>query len=400
MSVAVIVANIHYAQPLLASMAHDFGVSPTTVGMVVTAGQAGYAVGLILLVPLGDITPPRSLLVTLVGLNAVALAASTVIPGLTTFVCLMALVGLVSVAVTVAMAVAAGLATDAQRPAALGTLLAGMLTGVLAARAFSGVLAGLIGWRWVYAVAAILMSFIAFTLHRKLPATRPHLSLGYRAQLHGVLQAVSTQPVLRWRATVGGCVFGAFGCFWTTVTFLLAERYRWSEAQIGLFALVGAAGAVSAILGGRFLSGRPHTQRWTFTAVIGVVFALSFAPMYLVGNGLAWLIVGVIVMDGAVQALNVLNQTVAYDLMPEARSRISTVYASAMFLGGAVGTTLGSIAYDHFGWTGATSVAMALAVGALLGTLGTRRHEKQKPFDQPARGPKRTRGKLGSVDRS
>ena len=273
-AVAVIVANIYYAQPLLASMAHAFGVSPSTAGMVVTAGQVGYAAGLIFLVPLGDITRPRPLLVTVITINAVTLAASAVVPSLAVFTGLAALIGLVSVAVTMIMAHVARLATDGQRPGALGALLGGMLTGVLAARALSGVLAGLAGWRLVYVFAAVMMAVIAVTLYRRLPDTPRQLSLGYLAQLRGVLQVVSSQPVLRWRAVIGCCLFGAFGCFWTTVTFLLAGTYHWSPLQIGLFALVGFAGAVSSILGGRLLSSRPRAQRWPITAAIGVFFAL------------------------------------------------------------------------------------------------------------------------------
>jgi predicted MFS family arabinose efflux permease len=386
-AIAVIVANIYYAQPLLASMAHAFGVSQATAGMVVTAGQVGYAAGLILLVPLGDITRPRPLLVTMISMNAVALAASAIVPSLAVFTGLAALIGLASVAVTVMMAYAARLATDEQRPGALGTLLGGMLTGVLAARAFSGVLAGLAGWRLVYAIAAVLMAIIAFLLHRRLPATPRQLSLGYLAQLRRVLHVVYSQPVLRWRSVIGCCLFGAFGCFWTTVTFLLAETYHLSQLQIGLFALFGVAGAISSILGGRLLSGRPREQRWPMTAAMGVVFALSFVPMHVAdGGGLPWLIVSVIVMDAAMQALNVVNQMVAYDLLPQARSRISTVYATAMFIGGAIGSAVGSLAYDRFGWTGATMTAAALSIGGLLGTLGARRPEKQHLARQAERG--------------
>ena len=274
------------------------------------------------------------------------LAASAVVPSLAVFTGLAALIGLVSVAVTMIMAHVARLATDGQRPGALGALLGGMLTGVLAARALSGVLAGLAGWRLVYVFAAVMMAVIAVTLYRRLPDTPRQLSLGYLAQLRGVLQVVSSQPVLRWRAVIGCCLFGAFGCFWTTVTFLLAGTYHWSPLQIGLFALVGFAGAVSSILGGRLLSSRPRAQRWPITAAIGVIFALSFVPIYLAGGGdLPWLIAGVIVMDAAMQALNVI--------------------------------AAGSLAYDHFGWTGATTTAAALSIGGLLGTLATHQPEKQ-----------------------
>jgi predicted MFS family arabinose efflux permease len=184
--------------------------------------------------------------------------------------------------------------------------------------------------------------------------------------------------VLRWRALGGGCAFGACGCFWTTVTILLAPRYQLSHLQIGLFALLGVAGAASAILAGRCLAARPRRQRWPITAALSALLAASFVPLYLGDDRLGYLIAGVILMDAALQALNAANQAVIYDLLPQARARVSTVYATSMFAGGAAGSALGAQAYQHHGWAGATAVSAAFAVAGLAAQCAGRRHEQDR----------------------
>lgn len=225
------------------------------------------------------------------------------------------------------------------------------------------------------------MTATAVRLYQRLPASPRELSLSYPAQLRGVLHTTRVQPVLRWRAVNGGCAFGAFGGFWTTVTFLLAGRYQ--QLQIGLFALLGVAGAASAILAGRSLATRPRRQRWPVTAVISVLLVASFVPIYLGGTQLGWLIVGVVLMDAALQALNAANQAVIYDLLPQARARVSTVYATAMFAGGAAGSALGAHAYQRHGWAGATASAAAFALAGLGAHCASRRHERTRLADQP-----------------
>lgn len=375
-AIAVTVANLYYAQPLLDSLAVEFGVAAGSAGLVVTAAQAGYALGLVFLVPLRDIARPRPLLVALTAVAATALAASAVAPTLTVLVGLAAVVGLASVTVTMLVAHAATLAGDDQRAGVVGTLLGGLLLGVLVARAYAGVVAGVVGWRGVYVASAVLMTATAAVLAHRLPASPPELPLGYRAQLWGVLRTVGAQPVLRWRALGGGCAFGAFGCFWTTVTFLLAHHYRLSQLQVGLFALLGVAGAASAILAGRCLADRPRRQRWMITAVLGALLVASFVPISFGGDRLGYLIVGVLVMDAVLQALNTANQAVIYDLLPRARARVSTVYATSMFAGGAAGSALGAHAYQHYGWTGATATAAAFALAGLATHCAGRRHEQ------------------------
>jgi predicted MFS family arabinose efflux permease len=258
--------------------------------------------------------------------------------------------------------------------------MGGLLIGILLSRTFAGVVAEFGGWRTVYGIAAVLMALTAVMLRRVLPDHAPQLTITYREQLRGVLDIARAEPALRWRSLIAACGFGSFGAFWTTVTFLLSgPQYGFSQLAIGLFALVGAAGAITSLAGGRVLDKRPEL-RWPVT---GASLALLAASYILIGLGgahlgaasLVLLIIGVLLMDACVQGAHVINQSVIYDLLPQARSRLTTVYVTTMFAGGAVGSAAGAQAYDHWGWTGATLVAAAFPVLGLLFWLASRRHE-------------------------
>ncbi|MGH2929057.1 MAG: MFS transporter, partial [Solirubrobacteraceae bacterium] len=228
--------------------------------------------------------------------------------------------------------------------------------------------------------AALFMALTAVMLRRYLPDHGPQLAIGYRAQLRGVLDTARTEPVLRWRSLLAACSFGSFGCFWTTVTFLLSDReYGFSQLDIGLFALVGAAGAITALTGGRVIDKRPRL-RWPATGAALALLTVSYLPIGLGGArlgpvSLVLLIIGVLVMDACVQGVHVINQSVIYDLLPQARSRLTTVYITTMFAGGAVGSAAGAQAYAHWGWTGATVVAAVFPILGLACWLASRRQE-------------------------
>jgi predicted MFS family arabinose efflux permease len=372
---AVTIANIYYAQPLLHSIAHGFGVSQSVAGLVVTATQAGYATGLLLVVPLGDITARRTLFTTLLATDAVALAASAAAPALAVLGLLAVLVGIATVVVQMIIPYAATIAGDSERAAVIGTLMGALLLGILASRTFAGLVASAAGWRGVYAVAAAAMTIMALVMHRMMPAESPEAERGYFAQLRATARIALSEPVLRWRSLIGAGQFAAFSCFWTTVTFLLAgQPFGYSQASIGLFALVGAAGVVCALAVGRQLDRRRHL-RWPVTGIGVIVLLGSFGPLAAGAHSLTWLITGTLVMDACSQAVHVTNQAVIYDLASSARSRITAIYMTIYFTGGALGTTAGVIAYDHDGWDGACTAAACFCGIALLGWLATRHHE-------------------------
>ncbi len=377
---AVTVANLYYAQPLLHSIGDSLHVGPGSASLLVTVGQLGYAVGLLLIVPAGDIVRRRPLLTGLLACCAVTLAVGALAPSLPVLDAAIALCCVTSVVVQMLVPYAATLASDTERSRVIGTLMGGLLIGILVSRTFAGVVAGLAGWRAVYGTAAAVMALTAVTLRRALPDHGPQLAIGYREQLRGVLDVARAEPVLRWRSLIAACGFGSFACFWTTVTFLLSgPEYNFSQLDIGLFALVGAAGAISSLAAGRALDSAP-ALRWPASGVALGLIAVAYLPIGLGGAhpgpaGLALLVVGVLVMDACVQASHVINQSVIYDLLPEARSRITTVYITTMFAGGALGSAAGAQAYARWGWTGATLVAAAFPVLGLLCWLASRRYE-------------------------
>jgi predicted MFS family arabinose efflux permease len=220
------------------------------------------------------------------------------------------------------------------------------------------------------------MIVLPVVLSRALPRDEREVSSGYLTQMRAVVRLAVSEPVLRWRSAIGAAQFAAFSCFWTTITFLLVGPvFRFSQAEIGLFALAGAAGVGCAMLGGRLLD-RRRDLRWIVTG-IGIALLLgSFGVLAAGTGGLGWLIGGALLMDAASQAVHVSNQAVIYDLVGGARSRITTVYMTVYFFGGALGTLAGTTAYDHFGWGGACATAAGFCFAGLLAWVATRRYER------------------------
>jgi predicted MFS family arabinose efflux permease len=380
---AVTVANLYYAQPLLHAISSGLGVSGASASLLVTAAQLSYAAGLLFIVPAGDITRRRPLLTGLLALCAIGLAGAAVSPDLAVLGAATLVFGVTSVVVQMLVPYAATLARDTERSKVIGTLMGGLLIGILLSRTFAGAISQLAGWRAVYGVAAVLIAVQAIVLRRVLPDHGRQLAISYREQMRGVFDVARGEPVLRWRSLIAACGFGTFGCFWTTVTFLLAgPGFGFNELEIGLFALVGAAGATTAMMGGRFLDAKPHL-RWPVTGAALALLLLSYIPIGLAGAhpgaaGIGLLVIGALVMDACVQGSHVTNQSVIYDLLPEARSRITTVYVTTMFAGGAIGSAAGAQAYAHWGWTGATIMAAVFPAIGLLCWAASGRHEFKK----------------------
>jgi predicted MFS family arabinose efflux permease len=376
-----VVANIYYAQPLLHTISTGLRVSQTSAALLVTVTQIGYAAGLLLLVPVGDIVRRRPLFTVLLAADTAALAASAASPSLALLGVFAFVIGLTSVVVQMLIPFAATLAADHERSKIIGTLLSGLLTGILLSRTFAGIIAQLAGWRGVYLIAALLTATTAAVLYRALPDRAREVRVGYGAQLRAVLDVARSQPVLRWRALIGACGFAGFSAFWTTISFLLSgPRYHFSQLEIGLFALAGTAGALASAFGGRHLDARPHL-RWPLTGVLlglqlvsyGLITLGAFGPSSL---GLVLLVVGVLGMDAGVQANLLISNSVIYELLPQARSRITAVFMTTMFLGGALGSVVGAHAYAAWGWTGATGSAAVFTLIGALAWLATARHER------------------------
>lgn len=369
---ALAVANVYFAQPLLESMALSLSVAPGLIGVVVMATQMGYAIGLIFIVPLGDLINRRGLILTQLLLSAAALTVVGFARHWSTLLGAMTLVGLMAVLVQVVVAYAAALATPSQRGQAIGTVTSGVVQGILLARFTSGVIADLAGWRAVYFVSAGLMLVTAGVLYRSIPATDlARLESSYRALLLSVFQLFKTEPVLRVRGVLALLIFAAFSVLWTSMVLpLSAPPLSLSHTQIGLFGLAGIAGALAASRAGRWAD---HGLGQRVTGISLVLLAASWLPIALAHTSLIALIVGVVLLDFAVQAVHVTNQSLIFAARPDAQSRLVGAYMCFYSIGSALGAVAATQVYSLWGWYAVCVLGACISIAAWLFWLASRR---------------------------
>ncbi|HEX8714801.1 MAG TPA: MFS transporter, partial [Solirubrobacteraceae bacterium] len=353
-------ANLYYAQPLLSTIAHDFSTSDGTAGLLVTASQVGYAAGLVLLVPLGDLLERRRLITGTLVVTALALVATAAAPSFSLLAAALLVVGVTSVVAQILVPLASTLAAENERGRVVGRVMSGLLVGILVARTASGLLSELGGWRLVFGLSAALMLALSAVLRRSLPLVRPSTDLSYPALLRSVGRLVAEQPTLRVRMIYGALGMGQFSVLWTTIAFLLAGKpYHYGDATIGLFGLVGLAGALAAQAAGRVADrGHHHLS----TGVCFGLMALSWAAIATGKSSLGALIAGIAVLDLGIQGAQITNQSVIYALVPEARSRLTTAYMTTVFASAAAFSALASAIYDSGGWSAVATLGGALAL--------------------------------------
>ena len=362
-SVGAIVANIYYAQPLLAEMARTFGVTVSQIGFVAMLSQIGTALGMFLFVPLGDNHERRSLISLLLLGATASLCCLAAARNLLWLEAASFAVGVTGSTVHVLVPLAAHLAPEEKRGRVVGTVLSGLLLGILLARTFSGFAGSLFGWRTVYGIAAAAMLILSLLLRTRLPECPPRHNLSWLALMRSIGGLVREHAALRESALLGAAFFCAFSAFWTTLVFLLrTPPYHYGPSVAGLFGLVGAAGALCAPFAGH-LTDR-YGARSTILAALLATLA-SFVVMAAFGKTLAGLIMGVLLMDLGVQAGHVANQTRIYSLDPGARGRLNTVYMFLYFVGGSLGSYFGALAWVHWGWSGVCGLAILVLAGAL-----------------------------------
>jgi predicted MFS family arabinose efflux permease len=361
----VTTANAYYAQPLLELIARTLHSSATAASNLITAGQTGTAIGLLFLVPAADIVRRRPLLLLLFALDTVALAAMAVVPNVAALTGLSMLVGLAAVANPIILAYAASLADDRQRGKVLGTIMSGILVGILLSRVAASFIAEAGGWRTVYVVAAAAMALMTGAVALTLPNEPAGLAASYRSQLAAVLTQFRV-PTMRSRCLIGACVMATFTGFWTTVAFLLSRSpFSFGQVGIGLFALSGVAGALTTSFGGTLID-RYRERRLQLTGIALAALAVSFMILAAGGSSLWVLIMGAVVMDAAMQAIHVTNQSVVYELDSQARSRLASGYMTSFAIGGAAGSVTFGIAYASAGWIGTCLAGLAFALIATV----------------------------------
>jgi len=360
------VANIYYVQPLLDLLARSFDVSSGTASLLVMITQLGYAAGLIFIVPLGDQLNRRRLItIAFIG-TIVSLLAAMISPSFGWLLVSSLFVGLTATCAEIMVPMAAALATPAQRGAVVARVMSGLLIGILLARTFAGILSDLAGWRAVFGLAALIMVIVTTLLYRLLPNEAPvaNQRMSYRATLVSVWSLLVEEPTLRRRIVYGSCGFASFTIIWTTLPFLLAGGpYHYSETMIGLFSLLGAAGALGANAAGS-LHDRGHGR--VAVAVFMALAIASFALMGLLQTHVVAVMLGLFFMDLGVQGVQILNQSTIYSIRPEARSRITTAYLGCFFIAGALGSAVAGFSYQWGGWPASMAVAGLLETAALL----------------------------------
>lgn len=365
------VANLYWAQPLLDFIGSDLHASTAAAGWLVTGTQIGYAAGALLLVPLGDVLDRRRLIPGMLLCAALSLIACAIAPSLGALLVATGLLGLTTVSGQLLTPLAGDLADDTNRGQVVGTVVSGLLIGILASRTISGLLADAAGWRAVCCAAAALSVAFALLLHRAIPPLAPKAQMPYPRLLLSVRQMIRQERAVRWTLFLAATAFGVFTMFWTALTFLLsAEPFSYSVSVIGLFGFIGLAGALVARRAGRLhdLGRSTPATGWGWAAIV-----VSFVVAVFADRSAAGIIVAVVLLDIAVQGVNVLNQTRLFALAPGARSRLNTAFVTCNFLGGAAGAAAASVLWSAGGWRAVCLTGAGLGCVALLGWAFGRR---------------------------
>ena len=357
------VGNLYWAQPLLDLIARELGVSTATAGWLVTTTQIGYAAGILLIVPLGDVLDRRRLVPVMMLCAAVALVGCALSPGFGVLLVALTAVGLTTVSGQLLTPLAGDLADDARRGRVVGTVASGILIGILVSRTVSGLVAAVAGWRAIFLVAAAVAVVLAGLLHRAIPPLPPKARMAYPALLASVAGVVRRERVVRWTLVLAATGFGTFTMFWTSLTFLLsAPPFSYPVSVIGLFGLAGLAGALAAQHIGRLHDrGRSLPATGAAWAAILATFVLAtFA-----GRSVALVLVVVVVLDVTLQAVSILNQLRVFAVSDDARSRLNTAYVTSNFVGGAIGSAAATVLWSRGGWTAVTAAGVVLSCVAL-----------------------------------
>lgn len=361
----LVVANNYYNQPLLSLIAKDFRLAESSVSKISVLTQLGYALGLLFIVPLGDLLKRKRMILIDFALIIGSLVGICLAPSIYWLFPLSFLLGFSSVIPQIFVPMASDLAQPEKKVQAVGMVMSGLLIGILLSRVFSGIIGSYFGWRQVYGVAAVIMVLLWFAIYRFLPETEPNYKGSYQGLMKSIVQLFRTEKPLQLAAFRGAAGFGSFSAFWTTLVFHLESSPFHAGSEIaGAFGMVGAVGALAAAFFGK-ASKYMTTHRLIYYS-IGLML-IAWLVFFLFGFSYWGLVLGVILIDLGLQSMHVANQTIIFALNTTASNRVNTVYMTSYFIGGSLGTYVGAIAWSHFEWYGVVGVGAVFTCLALLG---------------------------------
>jgi predicted MFS family arabinose efflux permease len=344
----LVVANIYYCQPLIVLIAKEFKIPESHAGHITYLTQIGYAIGLFILVPLGDMFERKKqiLLTTAVAIIALLLAATA--PNFVVLQLASILIGVTSIVPQLILPLAANLSSDESRGKNIGIIMSGLLIGILGSRALSGTIGDLFGWRIVFYFAAVVCSLLTILMANRFPKSKPNFNGSYKNLIASMFKYIKTEPVLIEASLINFFAFAIIMSFWTTMVLFLANPpFNFQAYQIGLFGIAGAAGALAAPIVGKLSGGADPRKSLKIGFILQILSAILF---YFTGGNLFIFIIGVILIDIAQQAIHVTNQTRIYALVPEARNRLNTIFMSVSFIGASCGSAIGLFLWDLGGW--------------------------------------------------
>ncbi|WP_312433326.1 MFS transporter [Lacrimispora sp.] len=361
---AICAANLYYAQPLLSNLATYFHVSSTVIGISATIIQIGFAIGLIFIVPLGDIVNQRSLILIMLSCSMAAVLELSFVTNVIWFIIGSLFVGITSITQMVLVTLAAHLANPASRGRVIGTVMTGLLIGMQLSRTFSGIIGTYYGWQVVYQIAAVMIGILIIIFYFHLPQSSPDAVMSYGKLISSLGSILRKQPILRSSSLIGAMMFASFSAFWTTLSFLLkSPAYNLGAQTAGMLGLIGAVGALAASIAGRVVD----KKGYYFTLTIGISLSMAgYLCFWILGYQLWGLIWGIVLLSIGIQTAQISNQAKINTLDDILRSRNNGLYMAFYFIGGAIGSFLGSYLWGLFGWTGVCILGITFQVIAVV----------------------------------
>ncbi len=360
----VMVANLYYAQTLIDVIGPEIGMSASVAGLITTLTQLGYGVGLFLVVPLADLFENRRIVLTSIVATIIGCLAIAFSSGPTSFLVASILTGVGATGAQVLVPLASHLASPEKQGRVVGTVMSGLLFGIMLSRPVANFLAGSVGWRATFIVSAIVMAMVGIALLAACPKRQPKGGMHYGQVLASTFSQLVVHRVVRMRAFYQAAMFAAFNLFWTAAPLALIHEFHLGHAGIGAFALAGAGGALVAPVAG-WMADRRLTRPASLIGLAGLTAGFLLADWTVAAGSLIGFTIMAVLIDGAVQMSQITGQKLIFSLDPHARGRINAAYVTVMFLVGALGSVIGSVTYEAGGWS-----ASALA-GAAIGGVAT-----------------------------